>query len=515
MDCQYLPLSTTGQFPSLLLNYLAQYPSLTPFYGSFPTLEAFGEQIKKKQFSEESRQTLVQVLERQYGTIANKPDLAILAQPNTFVVTTGHQLNIFTGPLYILYKLVTTINLAKKLNEAYPDYRFVPVYWMATEDHDFAEINHFSLFGKTYTWETEQRGAVGRMELDGLESVLNELPETLPLFEKAYREQKTLADAVRYYINELLGSEGLVCLDPDDAQLKQLLVPVMKDELLNQATGAIVSETTHQLEALGYRSQISPRELNLFYLGDQLRERIVREGDQYRILNTDLHFSGDEMLAELTAHPEKFSPNVVLRPVYQETVLPNLAYIGGPSELPYWLQLKGIFDYFKLAFPLLVPRNFALYVNSASAKRMEKLGVSSEELFSDDVKLRRMYVERITENALHLAEEKQCFEQCFTDILNKALKVDKSLEGVVQGERAKMINALDNLEKRLKKAEERNHETVVNQLLALKGKLFPNGGLQERSENFLNFYLNDREFIQKLLVDFDPLDYRLMILTER
>src|SRR5919199_2606988 len=363
MDCQYLPLSSTGQFSQLFLDYLDQTDSLTPFYSRFPTLAAFKEQLKDKNFDQSKRRILVESLERQYEGITNKPDFSVLLQPNTFTVTTGHQLNIFTGPLYIVYKLITTIKLARQLQEAYPDYTFVPVYWMATEDHDFAEINHFSLFGKNYAWQTEQRGAVGRMNPQELQSLFGQIPEKLTLFEEAYLKQQTLADAVRYYINELFGAEGLVCLDADDAALKRVFAPIMRDELVHQHSGQLVQEQTELLANTGYKTVIAPRDINLFYLDEQLRERIERiEDGTYKIVHTKIRFSESELLAILDEHPERFSPNVVLRPLYQETILPNLAYIGGPSEVPYWLQLKKVFDHFQTPFPILMPRNFAMYV---------------------------------------------------------------------------------------------------------------------------------------------------------
>jgi uncharacterized protein YllA (UPF0747 family) len=229
-------------------------------------------------------------------------------------------------------------------------------------------------------------------------------------------------------------------------------------------------------------------------------------------LNTDIHFSESEILQILDSQPENFSPNVVLRPLYQETILPNLAYIGGPSEVPYWLQLKGIFDYYGEQFPLLMPRNFALVVNQASQKRMDKLGISAEELFVDEVTLRRSFVERNSENSLSLAFEIDDVNEIFERILKKSLAIDQTMKGPVEAEKVKIISSLENLEKRIKKAEERNQEMSVTQLLALKQKLFPEGGLQERKENFLNYYLNDNAFITKLLAEFDPLDYSFNII---
>lgn len=515
MDCQYLPLASTGQFSSLFLDYINKKDILFPFYQRYPELSAFKEQINDKAFDGSKRQVLVDALERQYAQISNKPDFSVLLQPNTFTVTTGHQLNIFTGPLYIVYKLITTIRLAQQLKKAYPDYNFVPVYWMATEDHDFAEINHFSLFGKNYSWATEQRGAVGRMNPQELKTLFSQIPEKLSLFEEAYLKHNTLADAARHYINELFGSQGLISLDADDAALKRVFAPVMRDELQHQRSGELVAKQTELLEKLGYKTVISPRDINLFYLDDQLRERIERKEDgTYRVLHTKLRFTEQELLQLLDEHPEQFSPNVVLRPLYQETILPNLAYIGGPSEVPYWLQLKPVFDYFQTAFPILMPRNFAMYVPSVSAKRIRKLGLTPEELFKDTLVLKREYVENHARHTLKFDNENKVVNKALDNILHKAQMVDPTLEKAVLAETKRFANAITRLEKKMRRAEEHNQEVGVRQLLAVKDELFPNGGLQERSENFLTFHLNDREFLNKIRSVFDPFDYRMQLCLE-
>ena len=511
---QSLPLEATGAFPPLFLDYIAQNETLKPFYGLFPNVENFEKQLRLKHTKPQTRADLVAALTRQYAHISDKPNLQALAQPNTFTVTTGHQLNIFTGPLYVVYKIITAINLARQLKKAYPDYNFVPVYWMATEDHDFAEISYFNLFGKKYTWQTQQKGAVGRMNPRELGEALKILPERLPIFEKAYLKCDTLADAVRCYMHDLFGHEGLVCIDGDDPALKKLFAPVIEAELFAQTTHPLVEKTTAEIEALGYHTQIAAREINLFYLEDGLRERIVHEDGLFKILNTKMAFSEAEMRQMVQKDPQKFSPNVVLRPLYQEMILPNLAYIGGPSEVPYWLQLSSVFTHFKVPFPILLPRNFAVYVNAMSQKRLEKLDVKVEALFGDDTQLRKKFVNQNSTVSLDLAEEKRAFESIFESILNKALQVEKTLEGNVNAEKTKLLGALESLEKRIQKAEEKHHETELNQLTSVKNKLFPNGGLQERTDNFLNFYLNDANFLQKLLAHFNPLDFRFNVLLE-
>lgn len=508
-----LDLSSTKAFPKLFLDYINKRSELTSFYREYPDIQGFKNIIEAKPFTADKRKVLVDALQNQYKNIDSKPDFSVLLQPNTYTVTTGHQLNIFTGPLYIIYKIVTIINLAKQLKEAYPAYNFVPVYWMATEDHDFAEIASFSLFGKKYTWETEQKGAVGRMNPAELQAILEALPEKTELFENAYLNNSTLADAVRQYMHQLFGNQGLISIDGDDNALKSLFTDVIKDDLLNNTAYKLVNETSKKIHDLGYETQISPREINFFYLENGLRERIVKEDSQYKVLNTEISFSESEILQLVDNEPEKFSPNVVLRPLYQQIILPNLAYIGGPSEVPYWLQLFDMIEHYGEPFPMLMPRNFALVINEASRKRIEKLCVAVEDLFLDDVTLRRSYVEKNSENSLSLVFEMDDFSEIFERIVKKAIAIDATLKAPVEAEKAKLANAIDNLEKRLKKAEERNQETSVTQLLALKNKLFPDGGLQERKENFLNFYLNDKAFIDKLLAEFDPLDYSFNIVN--
>ncbi len=515
MKLHSVALRDTGQFPPLLLDYLDQKPELKEFYNVFPSLDETGKAIEQRsEFDAGKRQTLVDALARQYKNIAAAPDFSILLEANTFTVTTGHQLNIFTGPLYVIYKIVTTINLTRTLKETYPDYNFVPVYWMASEDHDFEEIASFHLFGKKYTWPGKHEGAVGRLDPQELETVLNALPESVPLFEKAYLENKTLADAVRCYMHDLFGAEGLVTLDADDPALKRYFLPVVEDELFNQNSSRLVEQTTQKLEKLGYHTPVHAREINLFYLTDGLRERIIRQEDTFNVLNTKLEFTDEEIRREVNEYPERFSPNVVLRPLYEEIILPNLAYIGGPSEVPYWLQLKGVFDHFGVPFPMLIPRNFALYVNAASRHRVEKLELSYQDIFKEKYQLKRDLVERISEYPLSLDIEKYAFAEVLAKVVNKALDVDVTMEKAVLAERARLFNSLEKLEKRIRKAEEKKHGIQVEQLQNLLDTFFPNGSSQERHDNFLNFYLNNRKFIDSLFEYFDPLDFKFNILEE-
>lgn len=514
MQLEKFELEQTGGFSPLFLDYISENQSIKPFYNQFPDFDGFEKALKLRNFEPEKRQNLVKALQKQYSEIENAPDFSILLNENCYTVTTGHQLNIFTGPLYVIYKIVSTINLANSLKKQFPEYDFVPVYWMATEDHDFEEINHFNLFNKTYTWHTEQKGAVGQMQCAEIEAILNELPEKLPLFEKAYRNASCLTSAVRMYMHELFGGKGLICIDGDDTILKSEFKEIIKAEITQRKTNHLVEQQSENLEKLGYKTQVKGREINFFYLENGLRERLVFENGTYKVLNTNISFSEGEITNLIETNPEKFSPNVILRPVYQEVILPNIAYLGGPAEVVYWLQLKTGFDQYGVQFPIVMPRNFALYINGSTKKRMDKLGMNTHDLWDDEHDLKKNYVAKNSENQFEITAEISRIGKEFDHILTKALPIDKTLEGVVLAEKQKALNAIESLEKRIKKAEERTFETAINQLIGVKSKLFPNGNPQERTDNFLNFYLNNPEFINQLFDNFDPLDFKFNVLLE-
>lgn len=515
-----IELGETGNFSPLFLDYLSAKAEIKDFYNLPPHPESIAEQIKQKEsFDPAIRADLVATLKEQYAHIeisqAVAQNIDALADGKTFTVTTGHQLNIFTGPLYFIYKIVTVVNACRELAEKHPGYTFVPVYWMASEDHDFEEIASFRLFNQKYTWETEQTGPVGRMKTSGLEKIIEALPEPAPIFEKAYTEQATLADAVRYYVDQLFAEYGVVVLDADHPTLKKHLATVIHDDLRNHKANALVEAQSARLDEMGYKTQVFPREINFFWMQDGLRERIVKEDGQYKALNTDKSWSEEEMHALVDAHPEEFSPNVILRPLYQEIILPNLAYSGGPAEVIYWLQLKPVFDHYNVPFPLVMPRNFGLYVNKGNQRKLEKTGVNIADLFLDFDQLRKKFVKEEADSELSLAEETKALEAIFEQIKEKALAVDKTLEGWVGAESAKASKVIENVEKRLKKAEENKHATTIRQLESLKDRLFPNGNLQERTDNFLNFYLNNPAFIGQLVRAFQPFRYQFHVLTEQ
>lgn len=518
MDCIKLGFKETGLFSKLIVDYVEGKSELSPFYAAPPTIKGFKQAIENKDFSKGNRDTLVEVLNDQYSNIDTssqvKENIDSLRDDKTFTVTTGHQLNIFTGPLFYIYKLVATINIAKKLSKSYPDYRFVPVYWMGAEDHDFEEINHLFIDNKRYQWNTDQQGATGRFTTDGLEEVLNQLPGRTEVFKKALKKHNRLSDVVRDYVNALFGNEGLVCVDGDDPRFKQEFVAVMEDELFEENSHTLVENKSNALEKAGYKQQLHPRELNLFYMVDGLRSRIVKENNTFSVVDTDISFSPNEISSLLKTNPERFSPNVILRPVYQETLLPNLAYVGGPSELAYWFQLKSVFDHYKLAFPVLMPRSFVSYIGKAAYRKIEKLGVDYTDLFLREDLFVNKYIKSQANGELSLKQAKEQLRILFDDLKGKASQVDKTLEALVESEHIHSVKSIDRVEDKMLKAEKRKRKDELRILKEIYASLYPGGTPHERKENLLS--IEDPNFIEHLLNTLDPLElkYSLIIANQ-
>lgn len=518
MKVEKIELDKTGYFSESFLEYVAASEKLTPFYNAKPTIEHFEGVIQNRSFSKNRREKLVEVLKAQYRELECsdllKTNIDSLLSDKTFTIATGHQLNIFTGPLYFIYKIVTVINAAAELKTKYPDCHFVPVYWMASEDHDFEEISYFFLHGKKYQWKTEQSGAVGHFDPKELKEVLDQLPGDVSIFEKAYLENTSLANAARQYVNELFGNEGLVVIDADDKGLKEEFIPVMKSDILEQKPNELVTKQSERLESIGFKIQVNCREVNFFYLHEGVRARIEKSDDSFKGVDKDLSFTKAEITQLIEEHPERFSPNVILRPLYQEMILPNLAYVGGPSELVYWLQLKSMFEHFDVPFPILMPRNFGLIVSGHLQRTWSKTGFQTDEIFNETDQLVKEWLTKNGQKDLTFESELKELVAVYKKLKGKAEAVDPTLVQHLEALQARASGKIEKAEKKLLRAEKRNHKDALGQIQKVKNALFPNGSLQERRDNFLNFYQENPNFIKGLLETFDPFDYRMHVLLQ-
>jgi bacillithiol synthase len=511
MDIDCLPFRNTGYFSKLICDYVERDEKLAPLYGRFPETHAFKAQMEEKSanYPEANRAVLATALEDQYQgfDVSERllENIASLRKKETFTIVTGHQLNLFTGPLYFLYKIISTINLTKKLKEEHPAAHFVPVYWMATEDHDFEEINYFNFQGKKIQWNKKASGAVGRLDLDGLDQVFDIFSKALgeskqaktlkAVFEKAYLQHQNLAQATRFLANYLFGSEGLVIVDGDDARLKRLLVPYMKMDIFEQVAYGEISKTIAQFEAVdpAYTVQVNPREVNYFYLVNGIRERLVSRNGDFFVNDTQIQFTRAELLRELEAHPERFSPNVVARPLYQEVILPNLCYIGGGGEIAYWLELKSAFEAMQVPFPILLLRNSALVITKKQKEKLHNLNISLTDVFLKQNHLINKKIRQISNIDIDFSPQKKHLEAQFEALYQLAEQTDKSFLGAVRAQEVKQKKGLDQLEKRLLKAQKGKLGDHVKRLAQLQNELFPSN----RSKSGISISLNCTSLMAK------------------
>lgn len=531
MEVDCITFKETGYFSELICDYLDGKKGLKPFYNRLPKLENFREQIEEKgtNFPQKNREVLVDSLRKQYANINSSEhtvsNINSLADKSTFTIVTGHQLNLFTGPLYFLYKIISTINLTEQLKQEYPNSSFVPVYWMATEDHDFEEINYFNFEGKKVQWNTKSSGGVGRLATDGLNAVFEVITNTFgetdnanylkTLFQKAYLEHATLAEATRFLANELFGQYGLVIVDGDDVDLKRLLIPYAKKDIFEQLPHKIVSKSIAELASISenYKIQVNPREINYFYLKDSIRERIVEKDGTYFVNDTEIQFTAKELEEELESHPERFSPNVIARPLYQEVILPNLCYIGGGGELAYWLELKAYFEVLDITFPMLLLRNSALVITEKQSDKVKKMDLSMADLFLKQNQLINKKIRKISNIDIDFSPQKKLIEEQFADMYKLAEQTDKSFLGAVKAQEIKQKKGLDALEKRLLKAQKRKLKDHVVRLTELQNQLFPNQSLQERQLNFSELYLEYGTALIPLLIKaLKPLQNEFLVL---
>ena len=523
-----IKLADTGFFPQIMLDYMAGAEALRPFYQHTPGLEAFGEAMSAKAREGTDRSTLVKVLQEQLHNLtltdAVKDNIQSLADDNTFCVVTAHQLNLATGPLYVIYKALSAISLCEQLEKQYPGKKLVPVFWLGSEDHDLDEVNHFHAFHKTYTWQTEQSGAVGRMLATGMDALWDSLAEDagnsseadawVNMLRDCYRADRTMSVATTDLLNRIFGTYGLVILDGDHPAMKKACADIILDELQSGNSAGIVQLASEKLSR-HYSVQAYPREINLFFLDNNSRDRITRVADGYELANSRRTFGAEELEELINTQPQVFSPNVILRPLFQQRVLPAVAYVGGAGELSYWMQLKTLFGHHGIEMPVLVLRDSVTLVDHTSCKKLQKLGLEPDAMFGDIEQLVKAYVSQQAGEEIDLEIEKKQLEKTYRSISEKAVKVDPTLEKAVAAEEASALKALEKLHQRLLKAEKQRFDVAINQLRSVHARMFPNGGLQERYDNLLPWLLRfGPSFPDQLLKVMDAPSDHLHILCE-
>jgi bacillithiol biosynthesis cysteine-adding enzyme BshC len=522
-----LPYRATGRFSPLVCDLLDDAPALAEHRVFRPDLAGLKAAAAQRRFDPAMRIALGAVLRRQCEGMRVHPavaaNLEALRRDDALTVTTGHQLCLFTGPLYVPFKLLNAVRLARTLTQELGR-PVVPVFWMATEDHDRAEIDHAWLGAHKVHWPGEAGGPVGRLALDGIGPVLDAVAQQLGTGEEAarlvallrecYRPERTLTEATRRFVDALFGRFGLVVLDADDPALKRAFVPVMREELLNEVTQRTVSYANERL-AGPYGVQAHARAINVFHLRPGHRARIVQEEGRYRALDGGPTWTVDELLAEVELRPQDFSPNVLLRPVYQETILPNIAYIGGGGELAYWMQLRWLFQGLQVPMPAVLLRTSAAFLPAKLLRLWREEGLSVEDLFAplEPLQARAAIAKAAFDTGVE--EERARLNALYDALLARATAADPTLKGAVEAGRTRALQGLDHLGLRLVRAAKRQQRTTLDRMARVHEALFPGGGLQERRDNILPLLAARGEgLLDELLERLDPLDPHFSLLIE-
>jgi len=517
-----------NSYSKIIFDYLNNSNRLEDFFNYSPNLNGLLQRTETRTFKDEYREVLHNTLKQQYHKIQTHKaviqNINKLKNKNTFTICTGHQLCFLTGPLFVIYKIVSVIKLTKLLNEKYPQYHYVPVFWLASEDHDFEEINHVNLFNKKYAWNTAQKGGVGSFNTSSTLQVLQELKELFLKspngnlhFEKCMQayQNKNLSEATIFLIDYLFSEYGLICLDANTVDLKKIFAPIMVNEIKNDLSYKATTKTTRQLINLGYKPAAEAKEINLFYLENNLRERIEKQEEKYIVKNTSLTFTQNELIEKINNEPDKFSPNVILRPVYQETILPNIAYIGGPGETAYWLQLKETFNIHQTPFPVLMLRNSFYLLSEKLWTAFVQAGFATGDLKKESSLLVDELLQKINFQPFSINSTLQQLSTIVNELKQQVNAIDITLINALQAEEQKFKNSLHNIESKLNKVLKQKHEQPINTTKKVTEKLFYNHVPQERIENVFQYLINDTDtnFINELINLANPLSHSSQLIT--
>ncbi|MDX1908858.1 MAG: bacillithiol biosynthesis cysteine-adding enzyme BshC [Bacteroidia bacterium] len=499
-------------------DYLQGADPLRPFYQHSITEPDFQAIIAARQARQPDRNILREVIRYQYRDLppheAVTRNIQLLGEPDTYTVTTGHQLVIFGGPLFTIYKVMSVIRLAEQLTARHPDTPVVPVFWIHTEDHDYEEINHYyDARHRKVTYPGQFNSAVGWHRLT--EAIRSIAPAHLgPALLDAYTPGRSLADATRRFFHTLFGEYGLVILDADHPLLKHQFRGVMEQELTTGFSNEAVQETSARMSAAGYPLQIHPRPINLFLMDHAGRSRLERFGVNYSRVDTGEVITRETLMDLLLDHPEHFSPNVCLRPLYQEMILPNLAYIGGWGEISYWFQLRGVFEAAGVPFPLVLPRFSATVFPSHERSTWESLGLQVGDIQRTLPQLYQEYLPKVWDDTtLHTLE---------ADILDQVARLEAYINQDISPTLARSANALhtktrrylENLHHKAGKVMRHRHAAPFQTLAEIKAAVQPDGLVQERTWGLSSMpFMTPDEFLRLVYTHCDPLNFTHAYLT--
>ena len=512
----YINFSDIPGSQNLFLDYLYEFENVADFYANdFRNKENYLKIFKSiTENKRESFSEISDIISNQYANLdasdLTSQNIKKLANKKTLAVVTGQQLGILGGPLYTFYKIITAIKLSQYLSERYNDYNFVPVFWLEGDDHDFNEVRTIkiiddsnSLLSIGYKDEIEEddlKQSVGKIILDSsikdfFEKFDNSIRESdfkvqlLDYLKNIYKEGASFKESFRKLIFDLFDKSGLIIFDPQDSEVKKLLKPIFKKEItdfrVHTEQLVHVSATLEEL----YHAQVKVKPVNLFLSLDDGRYSIEPVDNEYRLKRKRKSFTQDQLLELLENEPDKFSPNVLLRPICQDYLFPTSFYVAGPSEISYFAQIKTLYNIYEISQPIIYPRSSATILESTVSSSLEKYSVSINDIFIDIENVKKKIINSVEESSVDemFGDISNRIEASFDQLKEKLIDLDKTIADSSNRYRDKILSNISELKSKAEKAQQKKYEVTLRQIDRAAVHLFPNSNLQEREINYVYF----------------------------
>lgn len=514
---------------NLFLDYLYEFDNVRRFYPKdFRDSKNYFEHFAKLEKREKPHlASLKQIISKQYNDFNPSPkttdNINSLVLSNTFAIVTGQQLGIFGGPLYTFYKIITAIELAHLFNEKYDSYHFVPVFWLEGDDHDFEEVRSFNLLDENNEivkiiyddgiTEEINRGSVGNISFNGnINSVTEQLtkilrdnefkPKIMEMLSGYYKEGATFRESFRKLIFELFDEYGLIIFDPSDTNIKSILKPIFIKEIEEQREHSTeLVKISAELEEV-YHAQVKVRPINLFMSEDDGRYLIEPVENEFRLRGKRKRLSKETIFEQIENTPEKFSPNVLLRPVCQDYIFKTACYIGGPSEICYFAQVIPLYKYFNVDVPIIYPRSSVTIVEKNIQKILEKFNLAYTDFISENETITETVINNLAEIDLAESFRKASYDinLIIDELREKLYSIENNLLDVTNKTRDKILQGLEFLREKADEAQKRKYDTTLRQIRKVSNVLFPHRNLQERELNFIYFTSKyGKDFLKQII----------------
>ncbi len=500
----------------LFQDYLYNFDNVKRFYNynfrdedSYTSV--FNNVVKK---NPDITEKVNEIIKKQYQKVSpsdkTNANIAKLSKKNTVAIFTGQQLGLVGGPLYTIYKIFTAIKLSEYLSEKFTGFNFVPVFWLAGDDHDFEEVTNLKFIDKNnelkkiyyYDFNNKEanKGSIGNLKFgnsinDFKTEIKSSIRETefskkfFKLLDKILVEGKTFKDSFFDLIFKIFDDAGLIIFNPQDSEIKELLKPIFLKELNDfNIHSSEVLLTSADLDE-NYHTQVKVKPINLFYSNETGRHLIEPVNDEFRLKGKRKHITKEEMFELLEKFPERFSPNVLLRPVCQDYLFPTGFYIAGPGEISYFAQVMPLYKNYNVSQPIIYPRASATIVESNIAKILMKFNLSVKDFFAGEKTLKENVLNTLSSNNVETIfyTATKSIEESLTKLTEQLSFIDNTIGEVSNKNKEKILNQLKVLQTKALKGEENKYSAAMRQLKKAQNILYPNNNLQERELSIVNF----------------------------